>query len=226
MRKSGHVATSMVLFLICLMYLITYIDRVNISTAAIVFRKELNLTNAEYGWIFSAFAYTYAMFQIIGGFVGDRFGPRRTLGICGCDLGGGDAGDRARRRLLVAGHRPRCCWASARAPPSRRRPAPCRTGPARDGAVSRRASRIPSRGSATPSPPPLVAYLILAWSWRGSFVVLGVVSLVWVVVWFLYFRDNPREHTGISEDELNVLPAYRRPAARARRCRGGAWCRA
>src|SRR5689334_22952590 len=42
MRKSGHWATGTVLFLLCLMYGITYIDRVNISTAAIAFRQELN----------------------------------------------------------------------------------------------------------------------------------------------------------------------------------------
>src|SRR5438552_10280317 len=65
MRKSGHWATGTVLFLLCLMYGITYIDRVNISTAAIAFRQELNLTNIQYGWIFSAFAYTYALFQIV-----------------------------------------------------------------------------------------------------------------------------------------------------------------
>src|SRR5579859_5450342 len=41
MRRSGYWATSMVLFLLCLMYLITYIDRVNIATAALAFNTEL-----------------------------------------------------------------------------------------------------------------------------------------------------------------------------------------
>jgi MFS family permease len=207
MRKSGHVATSMVLFLICLMYLITYIDRVNISTAAIVFRKELNLTNAEYGWIFSAFAYTYAMFQIIGGFVGDRFGPRRTLGICGAiwavatlatGLAGGFWSLVLARLLLGLGE-------GATFPTATRAMSNWTRAGWRGFAqgITHSFARL---GNAFA--PPLVAYLILAWSWRGSFVVLGIASLVWVVVWFLYFRDNPREHKGISEDELNVLPAY------------------
>src|SRR6266540_4227416 len=76
-------ATNIVLFLLCLMYAITYIDRVNVSTAAAVFRQELHLTNTQVGLVFSAFAYPYLIFQIIGGWVGDRFGARRALTIAG-----------------------------------------------------------------------------------------------------------------------------------------------
>src|SRR6266542_255790 len=76
-------ATSLVLLLLCLMYAITYIDRVNVSTAAAVFREELHLSNTQVGLVFSAFAYPYLVFQIIGGWVGDRFGARRALTIAG-----------------------------------------------------------------------------------------------------------------------------------------------
>src|ERR671923_2842482 len=72
-----------VLFLLCLMYLITYVDRVNIATAAGDIRQELSLTATQYGLIFSVFGYPYLLFQVFGGWVGDRFGPRRTLFVCG-----------------------------------------------------------------------------------------------------------------------------------------------
>src|SRR5262249_10608465 len=75
--------TTVVLVLLCLMYGITYVDRVNVSTAAAVFRKDLNLSNTQVGLVFSAFAYPYLVFQIIGGWVGDRFGARRALTIAG-----------------------------------------------------------------------------------------------------------------------------------------------
>ena len=75
--------TTMVLVLLCLMYAITYVDRVNVSTAAAVFRKELNLSNTQVGLVFSAFAYPYLVFQIFGGWVGDRFGARRALTVAG-----------------------------------------------------------------------------------------------------------------------------------------------
>src|SRR5271154_1579107 len=76
-------ASAIVLFLLCVMYAMTYIDRNNVSTAAFIFQKDLRLNNTQVGLVFSAFAYPYLVFQIIGGWLGDRFGPRRTLTICG-----------------------------------------------------------------------------------------------------------------------------------------------
>ncbi|WP_306464762.1 MFS transporter, partial [Escherichia coli] len=76
-------ATNSVLFLLCLMYFITYLDRVNIATAGGVISQDLGLSNTQFGLILSAFAYPYAIFQVIGGSVGDRFGARRTLLVCG-----------------------------------------------------------------------------------------------------------------------------------------------
>jgi sugar phosphate permease len=51
-----------------------------------------------------------------------------------------------------------------------------------------------------------VAWLIVAVAWRGSFVVLGCCSLVWVIVWLSYFRDNPADHPRITTAELDALP--------------------
>jgi MFS family permease len=56
--------------------------------------------------------------------------------------------------------------------------------------------------------PPVVAALIVWVGWRGSFVTLGLISFVWVIAWFFYFRDDPREHRGITEAELAALPVY------------------
>src|SRR4030088_3361994 len=76
-------ATTIVLLMLCLMYFITYLDRVNVSTAAAGFSKEFNLSKTEIGLVFSAFAYPYLVFQIIGGWVSDKFGAKRTLLVCG-----------------------------------------------------------------------------------------------------------------------------------------------
>jgi MFS family permease len=206
-KKIGHVATSVVLGLLCLMYLITYIDRVNISTASIVFRKELNLSNFDYGMIFSAFGYTYALFQIAGGFIGDRFGPRLTLGVFGAiwavstvatGLAGGFWSLILARLALGLGE-------GATFPTATRAMSNWTRAGWRGFAqgITHSFARL---GNAIA--PPLVALIIGIWSWRGSFVVLGIASCFWVAAWYLYFRDDPREHAGISEDELNVLPAY------------------
>src|SRR4029453_13604236 len=83
MRLRRLTATETVLGLLCLMYLITYVDRVNIATAATEIRRELALSNTQLGFILSAFGYPYIVFQIFGGWLGDRVGPRRTLFMCG-----------------------------------------------------------------------------------------------------------------------------------------------
>jgi MFS family permease len=57
--------------------------------------------------------------------------------------------------------------------------------------------------------PPLVAGLIAIVAWRGSFVVLGIASLGWAILWGWYFRDNPAEHPAITPAELAMLPKHR-----------------
>src|SRR5438309_976529 len=62
-------------------YMITYMDRVVISSAAPVMQKELGLSLVMMGWILSSFRWGYALFQIPGGWLGDRIGPRRALSL-------------------------------------------------------------------------------------------------------------------------------------------------
>src|SRR5216683_1891503 len=69
MSAKAFSASTFVLFLICLMYGITYIDRNNVSTVASIFKRDLHLTNMQIGLVYSAFAYPYLIFQIIGGLV-------------------------------------------------------------------------------------------------------------------------------------------------------------
>src|ERR1700732_2159413 len=68
-----------ILFLISLMYLITYLDRVNISTVAPIISQEFGFDKITMGFIFSAFVWSYALVQVPGGWLSDRFGPRRVL---------------------------------------------------------------------------------------------------------------------------------------------------
>ena len=70
-----------ILLIICLMYLILYVDRVNISTVAPLIKADLALSNTQIGLALSAFAYPYAAFQLIGGYLGDKFGARVTLTV-------------------------------------------------------------------------------------------------------------------------------------------------
>src|ERR1051325_11560170 len=77
--RSGVSASTKVLSLLCLMYFINYVVRVNVNTAALVFKDELNLSNKQIGLIFSMFAFPYLVFQFIGGWVSDKWGARKAL---------------------------------------------------------------------------------------------------------------------------------------------------
>jgi len=186
------------------MYLITYVDRVNIATAATAIQKELGLSNTRLGLALSAFGYPYLLFQIFGGWVGDRVGPRRTLFVCGLiwatatiltGLAGSFAILFAVRVLLGVGEGatfPVATRAMQNWTPAGRR-----------GFAQGITHAFARFGNAVT--PPIVAWLIAAISWRGSFVALGVCSLVWVIVWVWYFRDNPAEHKSITREELATL---------------------
>jgi MFS transporter, ACS family, glucarate transporter len=59
--------------------MITYLDRVSISNVAPYIKDEFKLDDAQLGYLFGAFTLAYACFEIPTGWLGDRFGPRRTL---------------------------------------------------------------------------------------------------------------------------------------------------
>jgi len=197
--------TDIVLALLCLMYMITYIDRVNIATALDSIKQELHLSNTQLGFLQSAFGYPYLLFQIFGGWVGDRFGPRRTLFLCGVvwasatiltGLAGGFAALFLCRVLVGFGE--------GATFPVATRAMQNWTPVGRRGFAQGLTHSFARFGNAIT--PPIVAWLIVAVSWRGSFVTLGATSLVWVVVWLWYFRDNPSDHRSITRDELATLP--------------------
>src|SRR5512141_659706 len=73
--RARHVVT---LFAVTLA-MITYIDRVCISQTAPAMRQDLGLSAIEMGRAFSVFAWAYALFEVPGGWLGDRLGPRRVL---------------------------------------------------------------------------------------------------------------------------------------------------
>jgi ACS family glucarate transporter-like MFS transporter len=58
---------------------VSYLDRVNISIAGGSIVDAYHLTDVQLGKVFSALVAGYALFQTLGGYLADRFGPRRVL---------------------------------------------------------------------------------------------------------------------------------------------------
>ncbi len=205
-------ASGNVLLLLCVMYFITYVDRVNVSTAAAAFKADLGLDNTQLGLVFSMFGYPYLICQIAGGTLADRYGARRILVVCGViwsvatiltGFVGGLGTLLAARLLLGLGE-------GATFPTATRAMSVWLPGGKSGFAqgITHAAARL---GNAIT--PPLVVALITLVTWRGSFVVLGLISLIWVALWGWYYRDDPGEHPGVTPTELASLPAPRPVAA-------------
>ena len=206
-RSGFPFATTIVLVLLCLMYGITYIDRVNVSTASLVFKQDLHLTNAQVGLVFSAFAYPYVFFTTMGGWLSDRFGARRALTVSALIWGGATlvTGMTTTLGAMLAARAVLGFGEGATFPIATR--AMCEWLPERRRAFAQGITHSSSR-LGTAVTPPLVAWLIALITWRGSFVVLGSVSLAWALAWALYFRDNPADHFSITAKELESLPPF------------------
>jgi sugar phosphate permease len=206
-RPKVFSATTNVLILICLMYGITYIDRVNVSTASAAFKQELHLSNTQVGLVFSAFAYPYLLFQIIGGWVSDRFGARRALTIsaviwAAATLLTGAVTSLA--TMVVA--RVMLGFGEGATFPTATRAMSDWTPPGKRAFAQGITHSCARLGNAIT--PPLVVWLMALVTWRGSFVILGIISMAWAITWGFYFRDNPGDHPVITQQELETLPRY------------------
>ena len=188
------------------MYLILFVNRVNISTAAPLIKADLGLNNTQLGLVFSAFAIPYALFQLIGGWIGDRFGPRLTLAVCCAMVGvstvltGAAAGFASLFALRLA-----LGFGEGAAFPTATRAMSSWTPVGSWGFAQGITHSFARIGNALT--PPLMAALLAFISWRGSFVILGLASVCWLFVWAWYFRNDPREHPAITQADLAALPA-------------------
>ncbi|HEY4083095.1 MAG TPA: MFS transporter [Burkholderiaceae bacterium] len=199
-------ATNVVITLLCLMYFITYLDRVNVSTAAAGFGPEFGLSKTQIGLVFSAFAYPYLVFQIIGGWVSDRYGAKRTLIVCGAiwaaatvftGMAGGLVSLLIARVLLGLGEGatfPAATAAMSRWVPKEKR------GFAQG--ITHAAARI---GNAVA--PAAIVGVMATYGWRESFYICAGISFAWVAVWALVFTEYPKDHPRITPSEIATLPA-------------------
>ena len=221
MRTQSHVSRNM-LVMFCAMSFIIYLDRVNLAAAAGPIKAELGLSNTTLGVAFSAFGYTYAIFQLVGGWMADRFGARRTLIACAgiwvvatmlTGFVGGLASLCAVRLLLGVGE-------GAALPAQARAIANWIPSPKRGMAqgLTHSFSRL---GNAVA--PPVVVALIAWHSWRAAFVVVGAMTAIWLVVWIFYYRDDPARHKGVSADELALLPLLDVPERHNGNARASWW---
>jgi len=204
-----------ILGLISLMYLITYLDRVNISAAAPEISKEFGFDKITMGVIFSAFVWAYAMFQIPGGWLSDRLGARGVLAVivtywsamtAATALATGKISFIVVRFLFGVGE--------AGAFPGATR-AMQLWYPRQERGFVQGITHSASRFGAAIAPPIVVVIIAggaldlgplhlstPALGWRAAFYICAVVGLVWSVWWYLSYRNLPEEHGMVNHEEL------------------------
>ena len=194
-----------------LLSLLLYIDRVCISTAKQPIIDDLGLTDTEFGWILSIFAFGYALSQTPSGALADRLGPRLVLtsvvGLWSIFTGLTAAAWNFVSMLVVrflfgvgeAGAFPGMARAVYSWIPVQER------GLVKG--INFSASRI---GAAATMP--LLPAMIEALGWQQSFVVLMLVGFGWAAIWWFWFRDEPELHPTISEAEREYILANRQQA--------------
>ncbi|HET7695695.1 MAG TPA: MFS transporter [Vicinamibacterales bacterium] len=184
---------------------ITYVDRVAISVAAPFISTDLALSKTQMAWALAAFGWAYAVFEIPGGWLGDKIGPRRVLlrivlwwsaFTAATSFAWNAASLIATRALFGAGEAgafPNLTRVLTTWLPVRERE--------RAQATVWLATRV--SGAFTPL---LVATLIGLLGWRRTFEILGLLGAIWAVFFYLWYRDAPSEHPGVNAAELALLP--------------------
>jgi len=202
------------LYFACVLSVITYIDRVCIASSAPAIRGELRLDAVQMAWIFSAFTFAYAVFEIPTGWMADVFGPRRTLMrivlwwsafTAASGLVWNFTSLVIARFLFGAGE--------AGAYPSISRSF-SRWFPVTERGAAHGAVFMCSRLGAAATPP-LVIVIIAAAGWRVSFWIFGSLGVAWSVLWWRWFRDDPAAHPSVGPDELALIASGTPPAPRA-----------
>jgi MFS transporter, ACS family, glucarate transporter len=185
---------------------VSYLDRVNISFAGTFITSDYHLSKVQLGWVFSAFFWGYALFQTLGGWLADRFGPRSVLttgvvwwGIftsltaaVSPRLGGAIFVLVAVRFLLGAGeaiifpasNQFISCWI------------PTQERGFANGLI------FAGVGAGAGSAPAIVTYIMLHYGWRWSFWFSALVGLLVGAIWYFSSRDAPESHPMVSPAEL------------------------
>jgi sugar phosphate permease len=193
-----------VLLLISVMYLITYLDRVNISTAAPLISKEFGFDKITMGVIFSAFVWAYAMFQVPGGWLSDRLGARGVLaGIVTYWSAMTAATAAAFSSVSFIAVRFLFGVGEAGAFPGATRAMQLWYPQSERGlvqGVTHSASRL---GAAIA--PPLVVAIMTQLGWRAVFLICGGGGLLWSLWWALTYRNFPEDHGLVNRAELERI---------------------
>ena len=183
---------------------VTYLDRVCISILAPSIMRDLQLSQLQMGYAFSAFTLAYALFEIPTAWWADRIGCRRVLarivvwwsGFTMLTAAAFSYSSLLAVRFLFgvgeAGAWPCAARVFSRWIPQRER--------GKVQGIFFAGAHL--SGGLTPA---FVLWISMLLPWRLVFVVLGFLGLAWAALWYRWFRDEPREHAAVTPAECAFI---------------------
>jgi ACS family glucarate transporter-like MFS transporter len=210
---SRYPVRKLLVFWLFLLSAIAFMDRTNISIAGPAIQAELGIDNLHLGWVFSAFLLGYAAFQVIGGWMACRFGPRRVLAagvlwwgvfsalttiasprlahalvvliLIRFSLGAGEAVVYPASNQFVAQWIPVAERGSA------------------NGWI------FAGVGAGAGLSIPALTWIIGRDGWRACFWFSALAGILVGLVWYALARDMPEQHPRVSRDELKLIQSTR-----------------
>lgn len=197
-----------VLLVLSLLSMITFLDRIALSSASVSIMKDLNINTVQWGWILGIFTLAYGIFEVPTGWLGDRLGGKRVLFrvvlwwsfftiLTGFStgflmlvmvrffFGVGEAGAYPNTSIVLSKWFPILERGRAQA-------------------TIWGASRI---GAALT--PFLVIPLQKQFGWQMPFYILGAVGICWALFWIFWHKEDPTQAKDISPQELKHILANR-----------------
>jgi len=192
---------------------VAFLDRTNISIAGLQISREYGLGNQRLGWIFSAFLIGYAGFQLPAGVLAARFGPRKVLSLGVLWWGAATAltavlpSTMAHALFLLIGIRFMLGAGEAVIYPAANQFVAQWVPQQERGFVN--GLIFAGVGAGSGLTPPLLTWLIVTHGWRSAFWFSAWVGCAAGAVWWVFARDTPEEHPGVSRSELKEIRAGR-----------------
>ncbi|HEX8787879.1 MAG TPA: MFS transporter [Telluria sp.] len=180
---------------------INYIDRTVLSAAAPKIQAEFGLSPMQMGVVLSAFFWSYALLQLPAGYLADRFGQKKTLGLAVLwwSLATAVTGIATGFKSVV-GLRLALGIGEAAAYPSNAGIAAKwfpRSERATVAGIFDSGSKF---GGAIALP--MIVWLMSLYGWKHTFAIVGGLGVVWALVWWRMFRETPAQHPGVNPAEL------------------------
>ena len=196
----------------------TYVDRLNMSIAGESIQIDLSFDTKTMGWILSAFVLGYAFFQVPGGWLGDRHGPKKvlTIALLWWSLFTG--------LTALASHLPTARWfgdawsfaiirfliglgEGAAFPNANKIVSLWTESSSRGLANGIFFTGLGIGGALTPVG---VTWIMVHWGWQFSFYISAILGVLVAAMWHLYAKDRPEEHPFVNSAELVIIRSQSR----------------